>query len=48
MYTITVNRKEGRRAIKNSFYPTLEQAERAAAKLDKMLGPSWGVRAEAL
>ena len=48
MYTVTVIRKEGRKAIKNQVYPTLKQAEMAAAKFDKMLGPKWGARAEAL
>jgi hypothetical protein len=48
MYTVTLIRREGRKAIKNQVYPTLEQAQRAAAKFDKMLGSSWGARAEAL
>jgi hypothetical protein len=48
MYTVTVIRREGRKAIKNQVYPTLEQAEKAAAKFDKMLGCRWGARAEAL
>jgi hypothetical protein len=48
MYTVTVIRREGRKAIKNQVYPTLEQAQRAAAKFDKMLGSNWGARAEAL
>lgn len=48
MYTVTVKRREGRKAIKNQVYPTLEQAQRAAAKFDKMLGSRWAARAEAL
>jgi len=48
MYTVTVIRREGRKAIKNQVYPTLEQAQSAAAKFDKMLGSNWGARAEAL
>jgi len=48
MYTVTVIRREGRKAIKNQVYPTLEQAQRAAAKFDKMLGSNWGARAAAL
>ena len=48
MYTVTVKRREGRKAIKNQVYPTLEQAQRAAAKFDKMLGSKWAARAEAL